>query len=353
MRGFYLFLLLLVACIPVTDLPAVSFSPSPSVTPTLSPYPTFALTSQITETPSPSPSPIVRTFSGRAKTRINVRKAPSISAEVLGVLDAGTPVEILTQDTSHSWFLIVYPGGDGRGWVSAAYIEGVDPAAIPVLNEPLALVLQPLNVRSGPGTNFESLGMLKAGDLVKALGKDEFGAWIQIEYPAAPQGKGWVNAAFIRLEEVDQLPVLSPEGNLIRTAGSAVPTASVTPTLRPALLDGDTQAAPLWKVVFDRIPPYRVILEDEISFPHGDAEDWVRVETDHPINLQVSLRCDSPNALRVERWDDQEHSQTLPLSCDSQVFLSANPTFWLRILEVSTGNELHFMRYRLELRWVE
>ncbi len=353
MRGFYLFLLLLVACIPATDLPVVSFSPSPSVTLTLSPYPTFALTSQIRETVSPSPSPIVRTFSGRAKTRINVRKAPSVSAEVLGVLDAGAPVEILTQDASHSWFLIVYPGGDRRGWVSAAYIEGVDLDVIPVLNEPLALVLQPLNVRNGPGTNFESLGMLKAGDLVKALGKDEFGAWIQIEYPATSQGKGWVNAAFIRLEGVDQLPVLSPEGNLIGAAGLTVPTASVTPTLRPALHDGDTQAAPLWKVAFKEIPPYRVILEDEISFPQGDAEDWVRVETDRLLNLQVWLRCSSPNALRVERWDDQEHSQTLPLQCDSQVFLSADATFWLRVLEVGAGNELHFIRYRLVLHRVE
>jgi len=47
MRGFSLFVLLfLMACLPLTDLSIVSPSPSPSVTPTLSPYPTLAPTSE-------------------------------------------------------------------------------------------------------------------------------------------------------------------------------------------------------------------------------------------------------------------------------------------------------------------
>jgi len=353
MRGFSLFVLLfLMACLPLTDLPIASPSPSPSVTPTLSPYPTLAPTSETGATPSPAPSPAAR-FIGRARTRLNVRQAPLSSAEVLGILDAGARIEILAQDASRSWFLIVYPDGAGRGWVSATYVEGVNVDAIPLLDEPLALVLQPLNVRRGPGTNFESLGMLKAGDLVKALGKDASGAWIQIEYPAAADGKGWVNAAFLRLDAAGRLPLLSADGSATATLAPTAPAAMSTPTLHPARLDGDTQAAPLWRIPLNGMPPSRVILEDEVSAPQGDAEDWVRVEVGGRLTLQARLRCDPPQMLRVERWDDRGPAEVLPLPCNGEALLIADAPFWLRILEGDAAGGFRFTRYRLELQPVE
>ncbi len=353
MRGFSLLVLLfLIACLPLTDLPAVSPSPSPSVTPTFSPYPTKAPTSETIAMPSLVPSPAAG-FIGRARTRLNVRQAPISSAEVLGILETGARIEILAQDASRSWFLIVYPDGAGRGWVSAAYVEGVDVDAIPLLDEPLALVLQPLNVRRGPGTNFESLGMLKPGDLVKALGRDASGAWIQIEYPAALDGKGWVNAAFLRLDAVGRLPLLSADGSTTATVAPTASLAMPTPTLHPALLDGDTQAVPLWRLPLNGMPPSRVILEDEISTPQGDAEDWVRVEVGGRLTLQVRLRCDPSEILRIERWDDRGHAELLPIPCGGEALLIADAPFWLRILEVDAAGVFRFTRYRLELQPVE
>ncbi len=353
MRGFSLFVLLfLIACLPLTDLPAVSPSPSPSVTPTLSPYPTKAPTSETRATPSPTPSPSAG-FIGRARTRLNVRQAPSSSAEVLGILEAGARIEILAQDASQSWFLIVYPDGAGRGWVSAAYVEGVNVDAIPLLDEPLALVLQPLNVRRGPGTNFESLGMLKPGDLVKALGRDASGAWIQIEYPTAPDGKGWVNTAFLRLDAAGRLPLLSADGSATATVAPTAPVAMTTPTRHPARLDGDTQAAPLWRISLNGMPPSRVILEDEVSTPQGDAEDWIRVEASDRLTLRVRLRCDPAEMLRIERWDERGHAEVFPLPCGGEALLIADAPFWLRILEVDAAGVFRFIRYRLELQPVE
>ncbi len=353
MRGFSFFVLLfLISCLPLTDLPAVSPSPSPSVTPTLSPYPTLAPTSETKATPSPTPPPATG-FIGYARTRLNVRKVPTSSAEVLGILETGARIEILAQDTSRSWFLIVYPDETGRGWVSAAYVEGVNVDAIPFLDEPLALVLQPLNVRLGPGTNFESLGILKPGDLVKALGRDASGAWIQIEYPAAPDGKGWVNTAFLRVDAAGRLPLLSADGSVTATVAPTATLAMPTPILYPARLDEDTQAAPLWRIPLNGMPPSRVILEDDVSTPQGDAEDWVRVEFNGRIALQVQLRCDPPEMLRIERWDDRGHAEVLPLPCGGDALLIADGPFWLHILAVEVAGGFRFTRYRLELQPLE
>lgn len=50
------------------------------------------------------------------------------------------------------------------------------------------------NVRSGPNSADygPSIGHLNPGETAPALGKSPGGEWIQIAYPAGPDGKGWV-----------------------------------------------------------------------------------------------------------------------------------------------------------------
>lgn len=322
----------------------------PSATFTLSPYPTLAATSAAPPSPSPSAATAAGVQRGRVTTRLNVRKAPNSSAEVLGILETQAEVQILAQDPSHTWFLIVYPGPEGKGWISSAYVEGVDKEAIPPFTEPLGLVIQPLNVRSGPGTSFNSLGMLKAGDLVKALGKDEFGAWIQIEYVGGPQGVGWVNAAFLRLENADRLPILSASGMVIGTGTPPIATSTATPTLIPAILDQDSAAVPLWEANFSAFPPQQIALEDEVSSPQGDGEDWVRVIPPDSFTLQAQLTCSLQGDVRVERWENGKKEQ-LSLQCNGEnILLSSTAPFLLRIVDNGPGNVLHFTHYRLVLR---
>ncbi|MEJ5240680.1 MAG: SH3 domain-containing protein [Anaerolineales bacterium] len=353
-QPIFFILLFLIACTSVPSTPVTPAILFPSITPTLSPYPTLAPTGEITLTPSPPIAETVTPLRGQTTTRLNVRRAPNSTAEVLGILEAGVEVQILAQDSTHSWFLILYPSAEGKGWISAAYVTGVSKESIPLWNEPLALVLQPLNVRSGPGTSFNSLGMLQAGDLVKALGKDEFGAWIQIEYAEGPQGIGWVNAAFLRLENADRLPILSAEGAVIGTGTPIASTPTATPTLRPAIADGDSRLAPAWTVDFSTLPPRLVILEDEVSAPQGDAEDWVRIQFTAALKLEVQLACEPRGQVRLERWNEQGMQEVIPLPCNGEGgFLSADAPFLLRILALGEGNALRSIRYRLQLRPIE
>lgn len=347
-----LFLLLFIfACAP-DSVPAPGGGAAlPSATFTLSPYPTLAPPSATTPSPSPSAAIAAGIQRGRVTTRLNVRKAPNSAAEILGILETQAEVQILAQDPSHTWFLIVYPGAEGKGWISSAYVEGVDKEVIPPLAEPLGLVTQPLNVRSGPGTSFNSLGMLKAGDLVKALGKDEFGAWIQIEYAGGPQGVGWVNAAFLRLENADRLPILSASGMVIGTGTPPAATPTATPTLIPAGLDQDSAAAPLWEADFSVFPPQQIALEDEVSSPQGDGEDWVRITPSGSFTFQARLTCSPQGDVRVELWENGKMKAQLSLRCNGEdIPLSSNAPFLLRIVDNGPGNALHLTRYRLVLR---
>ena len=83
-----------------------------------------------------------------------------------------------------------------------------------------------VNVRSGPGVTFPQVGLLKPGDKARALGQTDEADWIYIEFSGTPQGKGWVNSAFVKLSG-GYLPVINPITNQA---------ATLSPTTDPQLI---------------------------------------------------------------------------------------------------------------------
>jgi hypothetical protein len=85
------------------------------------------------------------------------------------------------------------------------------PPATPVV-EPssrLATINVALNVRSGPGADFASLGVLAAASQVTIIGQSDDGTWWQIDYENSEAGRGWVAAEFVTLAATPT-PVLPP-----------------------------------------------------------------------------------------------------------------------------------------------
>jgi len=78
-------------------------------------------------------------------------------------------------------------------------------------------------VRSGPGVTFPQVGLLKPGDKARALGQTNEADWIYIEFPGAPQGKGWVNAAFVKLTGGVLQVVDGKTGEVITPASTTAP----------------------------------------------------------------------------------------------------------------------------------
>lgn len=81
----------------------------------------------------------------------------------------------------------------------------------------------PLNIRSGPSSTYERIGIFTIGQEAKAYGYYE--GYVQIEYPQGPDGKGWVLLA--RVEVIGgTLPMIEPP---------PTSTPSVTRTIDPTL----------------------------------------------------------------------------------------------------------------------
>jgi hypothetical protein len=81
-----------------------------------------------------------------------------------------------------------------------------------------------INVRSGPGTDYATVGTLLAGQQATAVGRSPGGDWVEIVFPAGPGGLAWVYSYLVTLS--GSLPVVEPP---------ATPTLLVTPTIDPTL----------------------------------------------------------------------------------------------------------------------
>ena len=98
----------------------------------------------------------------------------------------------------------------------------------PEPGDPTGVVIAPdgVNVRTGPGTAYQVIGMVPFGTSGKIIGKSADGAWWAALAPNAPNGVGWVSAAFIDATDAGGVPVLP---------APALPTATVVPTPEPEI----------------------------------------------------------------------------------------------------------------------
>jgi uncharacterized protein YraI len=249
---------------------------------------------------------------GTSSTQINVRSEPSTAGSVLGIIPPNTSVQIVGKDPGGNWWQILYEQGiEGKGWVSAQYITTTNAADVPVIggnstdtgNGNVAIVQQQIHVRSGPGTGFNSLGILNAQDVVNLTGKDSNGAWLQIAFSAGPDGKGWINAAFVRAQGVENLPIITETGQVVGTGTPTGIPPTPTPTIVAAWEDHDSQNSPVASVSFEPGGTHTLIYSGDISSPEGDTEDWIQFKPYSPMVL-LSLACTGSTSLEAELFED-------------------------------------------------
>jgi N-acetylmuramoyl-L-alanine amidase len=296
---------------------------------------------------------------GITSTQLNVRAEPSTAGSVLGILPASTNVQVTGKDMAGNWWQILYPQGqDGKGWVTAQYVTVPNAAAVPVIgggtdpNEGnTALIQQQLNVRSGPGTGFNSLGTLNAKDVVRLVGKDSNSTWLQIEFQAGPQGKGWINAAFVKASGVENLPIVTEAGE---TVGTGTPTSippTSTPTVVPALEDHDSQSNPIASLVFDPLGTNTMIYNGDVSSPEGDTEDWIQF-TPYGNSVFASLDCKRDHALQVSILENGRPS-SLELACgqkQEQLLVTPNSVYLMHIQASQFSGGLQYSPYTIKIQ---
>ncbi len=159
-----------------------------------------------------------------------------------------------------------------------------EPTSTPFLNVSSVIRLD-IFVRGGPGTQYIPVGHLVAGDLVKAVSRNEAADWVMITYH---RSFGWIrrDLAFW-VEDIDTLPVIS-EANLTPSpvaSPNGLPTGSIIllPTETPignwVLLQTDAESG------YVRAGPGRTYLRlgqlytGDVVEPVGRSEDtiWIMI----------------------------------------------------------------------------
>ncbi len=137
-----------------------------------------ASTAKKSSTPAEPTAPLVANEPAVARqNNVNVRAKASMSGEVIGHLKAGETVTVLElvtlqhpkTDEPAKWAKITLPA-TAHAWINGTYLDAnkaVKPAK--------------LNIRSGPGENYNVIGLLHKGDVVKDLNTK--GDWTEIEPP--------------------------------------------------------------------------------------------------------------------------------------------------------------------------
>lgn len=159
---------------------------------------------------------------------INVRSGPGAQYPSYGVVSIGTTGEVIGISEDDEWWVVkvsIEYAPDGRGWVKGEFVEVTNAENVPVIptpplgdvefpppgtDMPTATVLQPVNVRSGPSTDYPSYGIAPAGATGEVVGISEDGLWWVVVVPPdlSPDGQGWVSADFVEVTGGEDVPVI-------------------------------------------------------------------------------------------------------------------------------------------------
>jgi uncharacterized protein YraI len=328
------------------------------------PYQTSTLTPTYTLLP-PQPTTTPIPIEGTVTSKVNVRSGPDTTFDSLGMLNTGDKIQIISQNGKKTWIQIVYPSApQGTGWVAAFYVKLADGVRIPTDATPTplgptGLTTQKVNVRGGPATTFDSLGMLDADTTVLLTGKNSTASWYQIEYTSGPGGHGWVTAQYIKTDVTD-LPVLDDYGTPAATDApgtASAPGSAPTPTVGIAPDDLDSLAAPSVRITFSATGARQFVYSSLLSAPQGDGEDWIEFTpfTSHgtTARLTVTLACTGNGTLVVDLlqngapvtgWGSIQCGDT-----DKQISIPVGGAYIFHLVPAA-GDGLRMISYTLTVR---
>lgn len=163
-----------------------------------------------------------------------------------------------------------------------------------------ALINNPLNFRTGPGTNYNVITTLSQGQVIPVTGRLGDNSWYQLNFG----NFGWVSSGFVSLygSRCVNVPIIAPPppptSNFTATF---VPTITPQPTLEPTLT-ATPGTADLVITLFEVDDD-----DDRVFIPNGEtsvtAEVYVTIANVGSRgaggNFSVSLRSRSPNRPRV------------------------------------------------------
>lgn len=150
---------------------------------------------------------------------LNVRTGPGPNYAVLGQIYGGDTVAIVGENQDGSWYQVetVY----GTGWVYGFYLttrneygtlpETTDTATGAAITGPIGIVnAGALNIRTGPGAQYTSIGTLPGGAEVRVVGRSADWSWWLLE---TSFGTGWASDQYVVVRgDITNVPYVEPGG---------------------------------------------------------------------------------------------------------------------------------------------
>lgn len=108
---------------------------------------------------------------------LNIRSGPSTNYSVITTAKKGEEVTII--DSSNGWYKVKLNSGK-EGWASGTYISKVDSNNQETSTNQKKVIVNGLNMRSGAGTSYRVICVLKEGTVVDVI--SESNGWVKIKY---------------------------------------------------------------------------------------------------------------------------------------------------------------------------
>ena len=142
---------------------------------------------------------------------LNVRSGPGTNYNKIGLLYNGDEVEVL--DTKDGWYKIAYNNKDA--YISSAYTIKAFEENIKADSEILVnkVTANALNVRSGPGTDYDKIGVLLKNEVVNIISNEN--GWLKISFN---DNEGYISSRYIVEDELvtnDHIIIINSKSNTL------------------------------------------------------------------------------------------------------------------------------------------
>jgi uncharacterized protein YraI len=187
-----------------------------------------------------------------AQVNAEILAGPGSKYGTVGVLLKGEGAALVGKNQNGAWWVVRVPYTEnGQGWVAADQVVVQGAENLPVLeppdeSRPTAVPGEPatiravvdVNIRAGPDTRYEKIGVLANGQVAEVIGVSEDGFWWRIRQGEERGGQGWVSVDYVVASNAENVPVYDPlEAAKARipptpAAGAPMLTAKVTVNIR-------------------------------------------------------------------------------------------------------------------------
>jgi uncharacterized protein YraI len=244
------------------------------------------------------------------------------------------------------------------------------PTATPIFSGVEGQTTSLVNVREAPTAASVQIGEVPMFDKIQIIGKDPSSKWWMIEFPASPNGQGWVTMDFVLVTlDTSRVPVVDAQVGAgqpapVTEAGETASGATAVPTMSLATApdDGDSFEAPAIDTILSETTGTYLEYPSELSAPEGDSDDWVEFIFDGAFgsekHVNVIMNCTGSGKLNLELLQNGAPLQTWAgMGCErpSQLLLTlyTGAPYTLHFYTKSENDALKYLSYSVSVELVK